>query len=117
MRIAPMRRLAAALLLCAFPGAVSAQRPRAPEGPLTLLQAISLGRSQGVEAAIAQLNVRAAEARVGQRRSDLLPSISGNAAITRQTLNLEEFGIPNATGVTDPFEIYRLQLRASQTIF
>ena len=30
---------------------------------------------------------------------------------------LDEFGIPIATGVTDPFEIYRLQLRASQTIF
>ena len=43
--------------------------------------------------------------------------ISGNAAYTRQTLNLDEFGIPGVTGVTDPFNIYRLQLRASQTIF
>ena len=42
---------------------------------------------------------------------------AATAAITRQTLNLDEFGIPVATGVTDPFDIYRLQLRASQTIF
>jgi outer membrane protein len=84
---------------------------------VTLLQVITLGRSQGVNAAIARLDVRAAEARVGQRRADLLPTISANGAITRQTLNLDEFGIPIASGVTDPFDIYRLQLRGSQTIF
>ena len=70
-----------------------------------------------MNAAIAQLNVRTADARVGQRRADLLPSISGNAAYTNQKLNLEEFGLPGVTGVTDPFNIYRLQLKASQTIF
>src|SRR6476661_4172850 len=88
-----------------------------PTGPITLLQAITLGRGQGVDAAIAQLNVGTADARVGQRRADLLPNISGSAAYTRQTVNLEEFGFPGITGVTDPFNVYRLQLRASQTIF
>ena len=102
-------------VLAAAPAA--AQAPVVPQGPLTLLEAITLGRSQGVDAAIARLDVRTADARVGQRRADLLPTISGNASITRQTLNLDEFGIPIATGVTDPFDIYRLQLRASQTIF
>lgn len=92
-------------------------RAAVPHGPLTLLEAIALGRSQGVDAAIARLDVGTAEARVGQRRAELLPSISGNAAITRQTLNLDEFGIPIASGVTDAFDIYRLQLRGSQTIF
>jgi len=112
-------RSARSLLLVSLAATVpaAAQQPAVPQGPLTLLQAIALGRSQGVEAAIARLDVRAADARAGQRRADLLPTISGNAAITRQTLNLDEFGIPIATGVTDPFEIYRLQLRASQTIF
>jgi outer membrane protein len=102
-------------VLAAAPAA--AQEPVVPQGPLTLLQAITLGRSQGVEAAIARVDVRVADARAGQRRADLLPTISGNAGITRQTLNLDEFGIPIATGVTDAFDIYRLQLRASQTIF
>ena len=88
-----------------------------PTGPITLLQAITLGRSQGVDAAIAQLNMGAANARVGQRRADLLPNISGNAGFTRQTVNLEEFGFPGITGVTDPFNVYRLQLRATQTLF
>jgi outer membrane protein len=104
-------------LLLAGPSAAAGQQPVVPHGPLTLLQAITLGRSQGIDAAIARLDVRTAEARVGQRRADLLPAIDGNAALTRQTLNLDEFGIPIASGVTDPFDIYRLQLRASQTIF
>jgi outer membrane protein len=111
----PVLPLLVLSLLAAAPAA--AQEPVVPQGPLTLLQAITLGRSQGVEAAIARLDVRVADARAGQRRADLLPTISGNAGITRQTLNLDEFGIPIATGVTDAFDIYRLQLRASQTIF
>ena len=106
------------LMLLLVAGApLAAQQPAAPQGPLTLLQAIALGRSQGVNAAIARLEVRTAEARVGQRRADLLPTISANGAVTRQTLNLDEFGLPIASGVTDPFDIYRLQLRGAQTIF
>jgi outer membrane protein len=112
-----MRRVLAVLVLAIVPGLLPAQQPVAPSGPLSLLQAIALGRKQGVSATVALLNVRAAEARVGERRADLLPDISGLAAITRQTVNLDEFGIPIATGVTDPFSIWRFQLRASQTVF
>jgi len=120
-----MRRSSIALaslaltLWLAVPAVGAAQQPVVPDGPLTLLQAIELGRSQGVNAAIAQLNERAANARVGQRRADLLPSINGSADYSRQTLNLAEFGlrIPGLPTVTDPFDLYRLQVQASQTIF
>jgi outer membrane protein len=112
-----MRRPLLVISLLLAPAGIAAQQPTVPQGPITLLQAIALGRTQGVNAAIAQLDVRSAEARVGQRRADLLPKINGTAAFVHQTLNLEEFGIPGATGVTDPFSIYRLQLGASQTIF
>jgi outer membrane protein len=93
------------------------QRPAPPSGPLTLLQAISLGRQRGVNAAIARLELRAANAKVAERRADLLPNISGNASSLRQTVNLEQFGIPIASGVTDPFNIYTLQLRGEQLLF
>jgi outer membrane protein TolC len=93
-----------------------AQKPTSPTGPITLIDAITIGRRQGVDAAIARLNLRATEARTGQRLAELLPNIDGQASYTRQTLNLDAFGIPIATGVTDPFNIYNLQLRASQTI-
>jgi len=112
-----MRRPLLVLLLLTAPAGAIAQQPTVPQGPVTLLQAIALGRSQGINAAIARLDVRAADTRVGQRRADLLPNVSGAAAIVRQTLNLSEFGFPGVTGVTDPFDIYRLQLRASQTLF
>src|SRR6185312_9804301 len=105
------------ILLSAAPVPAPAQQPVIPSGPLTLLQAISLGRRQGVDAAVARLNVRAANARVGERRADLLPNLSGNASVTRQTVNLDEFGIPIASGVTDPFSLWRFQLRATQTVF
>jgi outer membrane protein len=110
-------RSAIAALLCLLAVPVEGQAPATPTRPLTLLDAISMGQRQGVDAAIAQLNVRAANARTEQQRADLLPNISGRASLTRQTLNLDEFGLAVATGVTDPFTIYSLQLRASQTIF
>jgi outer membrane protein len=110
------RRLGALLWLAAA-GPASAQQPRAPTRPITLTDAITLGRKQGVDAAIARLNLQAANARTGERRADLLPNISARASFTRQTLNLDEFGIPVATGITDPFSIYNLQVRASQTVF
>jgi outer membrane protein len=113
MRRAPHTLL---LLMAAIPAALAAQQP-GPSRPLSLLQAIELGRQQGVSAVVARLNVRAADARVGQRRADLLPDISGAASVSRQTVNLDEFGIPIASGVTDPFTIWRLQLRASQAVF
>jgi outer membrane protein len=110
-------RSAIAALLCLLAVPAQGQEPATPTHPITLLDAISLGRRQGVDAAIAQLNVRAANARTAERRADLLPDISGRASLTRQTLNLDEFGIPLATGVTDPFSIYTLQLRVSQVVF
>jgi outer membrane protein TolC len=112
-----MRCLAALVGVAAAGGSGWAQQPAPPTGPLRLIDAITLGRKQGVDAAIARLNVRAANARTGERRADLLPNISGRATYTRQTLNLDEFGIPIATGVTDPFSIYNLQVRATQTVF
>jgi outer membrane protein len=111
--------LAVALALAAAAPARAQDAPQAvvPQGPLTLLDAIALGRDRGVSATISRIGARTAQTRIGQRRADLLPSISGNASVTRQTLNLDAFGIPQAQGVTAPFEIYDFQLRLSQTLF
>jgi outer membrane protein TolC len=84
---------------------------------LSLAQAIALGRERGVSAAIARINERIADARVGQRRADLLPSVTVSGSAVRQTLNLDEFGIPIASGVTDPFNVWRFQFQASETLF
>jgi outer membrane protein TolC len=101
------------LLLIAAP--LAAQGPASVE--LTLPQAIQLGRQRGVAAGLARLSERGAQARVGQRRADLLPSLALSASSTRQTVNIDEFGIPFAQGVTDPFTVWRFGLRATETLF
>lgn len=114
-----MRRLPVlALVLIAVP--VAAQQPTAqvatPAGPLTLEEAMRWARSQGVTASVARLNSGIAETRIGQKRADLLPRIDGGLTYTRQTLNLDEFGFPGVTGVTDPFDLYRARLGATQPL-
>ena len=56
-------------------------------GPLTLAQAIALGRERGINAALARYNVQVADARAGQRRADLLPTVTLNGSIARKTIN------------------------------
>lgn len=109
--MSPTRLLLLALLLPA---------PAAAQGtPLTLHDAVVLGRSRGVQGEIARLNARAADRRAGQRRGELLPKIDGSAAWSRQTNNLTEFGlsIPGMPAVTDPFGLYAFRARATQTLF
>ncbi|MEO8140206.1 MAG: TolC family protein [Gemmatimonadota bacterium] len=108
----PLVRLLPFLLLA---GPLAGQTP-APV-TLTLPGAIAMGRQRGVAGALARLNERIADSRVGQRRADLLPSISLGAGATHQTVNIDEFGIPFAKGVTDPFTVWRFQVRASETLY
>jgi outer membrane protein TolC len=110
-----MHRFSRLFPLLLLAGPIAAQAP-APV-TLTLPGAIAMGRQHGVSAALARLNERVAEARVGQRRADLLPSVSLGAGTTRQTVNIDEFGIPFAKGVTDPFTVWRFQVHASETLF
>ena len=110
-------RFALPLLLALVAPPLAAQAPAVVPGRLSLLEAIALGRQQGIAATLANVNARVAGTRVGQRRADILPQISGALGVAPQTRNLDEIGIPVASGVTDPFTIYSAQLRASQVIF
>ncbi|MEO8032080.1 MAG: TolC family protein [Gemmatimonadota bacterium] len=115
-----MRR-ALSLSLLGLAGLAAQAHPqevaRIPSDPLTLVEAMQLGRQQAVSAVLARLNVKLADARLGQRRADLLPSVSGSGRFTRQTLNFDEFGFPGVSGVTDPFNVWSFQVKASQTIY
>jgi outer membrane protein TolC len=117
-----MRLGTAHVLLTLLAAPLAAQQP-APtpvaSGPLTLLDAIRIGRERGVAATLAQLNARVANDRIGDRRADLLPNIAGAANYSRQTENLSEFGItfPGLPEVTDPFSLWRFRVGASQTLF
>ncbi len=97
--------------------ATLAPTAQAPADTLNLTRAIALGRERGVAASLARIDARVAQVRVGERRASLLPTVSFDGAVNRRTLNLDEFGLPFATGVTDPFSLFSFQLRASQTLF
>lgn len=114
-----MRRLAVLLVLvCAGAAPLPAQvADTTLPVPLTLDGVMRIGRQHAVASALSRLSAAAAGARVGERRADLLPSINGSATWSRQRMNLDEFGIAEFTGVTDPFSIWRLTLSGSQTIF
>jgi len=117
-----MRIIGAAVSIVCLTMAVSvaeAQQPVRLTGPLSLLDAVRLGRERATSAIAAENNARAASARVGQRRADLLPQIAGNASWNRQTINLEEFGLssPGVPTVTPDFTVWRAQLTARQTVF
>ena len=110
-----VRAVLVASLVSASP--LAAQAPTlAPPGPLTLDEAMRWAWQRGVAASVARLNADVAQSRVGQRRADLLPQVAGDADFSRQTLNLDEFGIPIATGVTAPFNLYHFRLAGSQAL-
>lgn len=87
-RVAPH----AVLALClALPGVTVAQEsPRT----LSLHDAIELARAQGTVAALAGIRAQEIEARIGQRRADLLPSLSAAWSDGERTFNTASFGIP-----------------------
>jgi outer membrane protein len=107
------------LALALVPAAAPAQDSALVLVParLSLVEAVRLGRTQAVTAVLAGYNVKVADARQGQRRADLLPVIAGSARYNYQTLNFDEFGLPNVSGVTPPFSLWSFQLRATQSIY
>src|SRR6478736_9324345 len=91
----------------------------AQNAPLTLHDAVALGRTRGVQGELARLNARAVDRRAARDKGEYLPQVGASGAYSRQTNNLTEFGlsIPGMPAVTDPFSLYAIRARATQTIF
>lgn len=103
-------------LVAAIPCVLPAQ---AAPRPVTLAEALTLGRGAGVQGALARLAAATVDARRAQRAGDFLPAVTGLATASRQTVNLREFGLelPGAPAVTDPFTLFRARLSATQLLF
>ena len=103
-----------ALIAWAVPARAQQQAP----STIGLLDAVRIGRERGIAAVGAQNTALAAAARIGQRRADILPNLAGSASWTRQTLNLDEFGLslPGFPSITPDFTVWRVQLSARQTL-
>lgn len=78
----------------------------APGTSLTLGEAARLGAHNAASAETARLRVAEAQARVKQRRADLLPSLNGTGTEIRRTMNTASFGIsfPSAPGQPPLFD-------------
>jgi outer membrane protein len=115
--IAHARAAVVALVLLLPPAELPAQS--AAPRTITLAEAITRGRRDGVQAAIARLSAEMAGVRQRQRGGELLPSITGSSSLSRQTVNLKEFGlsIPGAPAVTDPFTLFRGKVAVEQVIY
>jgi outer membrane protein TolC len=111
-------RVVLALAAALPPGVPLGAQAPAPR-PITLGEAIARGRSSGVQAALARLNADASAMRQRQRGADLLPSVTASGSLSRQTINLREFGleIPGFPPVTDPFTLFRGKLEVQQLIY
>ena len=126
-RIKPGFLLALVVALIAFLArAAAAQQPTADTTVrLSLAEAVRLAAQQNTAVQSARFRVEAAQARVTQSRSDLLPNVSGLATERRTTLNsaaafpieLPVPGIdPNGT-VLGPLDVFDARARLSQNVF
>jgi outer membrane protein len=114
-------RRSGALAACLVMGRMFPAEGQTPPQPvaMTLGQALARGRSNGLQAALAQLSAEGTRVRQREQGAALLPQIEGSGTVQRQTLNLHEFGlsIPGFPAVTDPFTLFRARLGASQVLF
>jgi outer membrane protein TolC len=92
---------------------------------LTLGEAVRLAARQNVAVESARSRVEAAQARVTQRRADLLPSVTGVASERRATLNsaaafpieLPMPGIDPRGTILGPLDVFDARARVTQSLY
>jgi outer membrane protein len=119
-------------LVAFFARVASAQQPPAGAAGvsdttihLTLGEAVRLASRQNIAVESARSRVEAAQARVTQRRADLLPDLTGLASERRATLNsaaafpieLPVPGIDPRGSILGPLDVFDARARVSQTLY
>jgi outer membrane protein TolC len=115
-------------LLAFLARAASAQQLAIPADTtirITLNEAVRLAARQNAAVESARSRVDAANARVTQRRADLLPNVSGDIAERRTTLNsaaafpieLPMPGIDPRGSVLGPLDVFDARVRVQQSLF
>jgi outer membrane protein TolC len=92
---------------------------------LSLAEAVRLAARQNVAVESARSRVEAAQARVTQRRADLLPNVSGVATERRATLNsaaafpieLPMPGIDPRGSILGPLDVFDARARVTQSLY
>jgi outer membrane protein TolC len=114
-------------LLAFLARVAAAQQPSGADTTirLTLGQAVRLAAQQNAAVEGARFRVQAAQARVTQRRADLLPNVSGLAGEHRATLNsaaafpieLPVPGIDPRGSILGPLDVFDARARVTQSLY
>jgi outer membrane protein len=114
-------------LLAFLARVAAAQQPAGADTTirLTLGEAVRLAARQNVAVESARFRVQAAQARVTQRRADLLPNVSGLATEHRATLNsaaafpieLPIAGIDSRGSLLGPLDVFDARARLTQSLY
>ncbi len=98
----------------------SAAAAEAPPERLTLADAVRIAAAQSPAVTLAELRVREADARAGQARAALLPSVTGTASVNNRTTASVTTGIQLPAGVLPeligPLTVLDARLRVNQPI-
>lgn len=126
-RLAPGFLLALVVALIAFFARAAAAQQASADSTihLTLAEAVHMAAQQNTAVQSARYRVSAAQARVTQSRSELLPNVSGLATERRSTLNsaaafpieLPIPGIDPNGSILGPLDVFDARARLSQNVF
>ncbi len=125
MRSVVVAVLLAGALIPAASSAAPAPPDAAASAPLSLADAVAQAARATPSVQVAGLKTREAQARKGQARSALLPSVSGSAFDLQRTFNFNTLGIafpaipgfPTFPTIIGPVYQFDARVRAAQTLF
>ena len=97
----------------------AAPAPTPEARKLTLREALALAKAQHIDSILSRERVRQAIDRLGQSVAPLLPQVAGSSSQSRETRNLEAFGItlPSEGPVVGPFNVFDARVSVTQTLF
>jgi outer membrane protein TolC len=86
--------------------------------PLSLSEAIARGLERNLGILVSQAGIEGAEGARWQALSSLLPDVAGRASVTRQRINLDQFGFsfPGFPKLIGPFNVFDARLSISQAV-
>ena len=128
MRSSVFGLIATALVAAAAPGLAAGATDLVPANqpiPLSLAEAVALAAESTSAVRVAGLKTTEAEARRGQARAALLPSLSSGAFYLERTFNYRTLGVsfpsipgfPSIPDLVGPVDQVDARLRATQTVF
>ncbi|MEN3339869.1 MAG: hypothetical protein V7647_3545 [Acidobacteriota bacterium] len=99
-----------------FAGSVPHGTATPGEIPLTLKDTVNRALQYNLGLLLQEQAVRAAHGARWRALADLLPSVSGGGAASRQVINLEAYGFPGEPKIIGPFNVFDARVYLSQPV-